>query len=328
MNFQTTKYLEELDDVDDVSAHTLRRKGKRFQKKLVRSQTDVPLGKVTMFDPVTQLGKEIEFKPTFSASKLERAWILEYLSPFYEDHFIADVLHQVKGGKEATVYCCRAHPRLQVQHLAAKVYRPKIFRTLKNDAEYRQGRTMRDDENQVVRGRREKLAMKKKTDFGQELLHNAWLTNEYQHLLALHAAGVEVAKPIAQSGNVILMEYVGDAGMPAPTLNTVRLAREEAQALFDRVLRNIALMLAHDCVHADLSAFNILYWDGDIRIIDFPQAINPYVNPDAFKIFERDIARVCQYFERYGVDTNARQLARELWKRSVKRDSSEVFLGV
>ena len=29
---------------------------------------------------------------------------------FYEDWLITEVLHVVKSGKEATVYCCRAHP--------------------------------------------------------------------------------------------------------------------------------------------------------------------------------------------------------------------------
>jgi RIO kinase 1 len=320
----TTEYLDELDD--ELTTHHLRRKGKHFKKKLVRAQTEAPLGKVARFDPVTQLGVETEFNPTFSASKLERAWILEYLDPFYEDHYIADVLRQVKGGKEATVYCCQADEHLGIELLAAKVYRPKIFRTLKNDSDYRQGRVMLDEENQVLRGRREKLAIRKRSEYGQHLLHDAWLANEYQFLLALHAAGADVPKPIAQGNNTILMEYLGDATMPAPALNTIELPRDEARALFDRVMRNAELMLRHNCVHADLSAFNILYWDGDIRIIDLPQAVNPYVNPKAFQMFERDVTRVDQYFHRYGVDVNPRQLAREMWRRNVRRDSSEVFL--
>ena len=237
------------------------------------------------------------------------------------------MLRQVKGGKEATVYCCQADEHLGIELIAAKVYRPKIFRTLKNDAEYRQGRVMYDEENQVLRGRREKLAIKKKSEYGQGLMHDAWLANEYQFLLALHAAGADVPKPIAQGNNTILMEYLGDAAMPAPMLNTIALPRDEAHALFDRVMRNIETMLRHNCVHADLSAFNILYWDGDIRIIDLPQAVNPYVNPKAFAMFERDVTRVCQYFHRYGIDANPRQLARELWRRNVKRDPSEVFLA-
>lgn len=324
MNFQITEYLD--DDYELPSARNLRRKGKRFQKKLVRSQTDAPLGKVTLFDPVAQLGIETEFHPTFSASKLERAWILEYLGPFYEDHYITDVLRQVKGGKEATVYCCLAHPRMETKYLAAKVYRPKIFRTLKNDSDYRQGRTMVDEENQVLRGRREKLAIKKKSDYGQGLMHSAWLANEYQMLVALRAVGVDVPKPIATSGNTILMEYLGESDLPAPMLNAVTLERDEARAVFDRVMQNVETMLAHNVVHADLSAFNILYWDGDIRLIDFPQAVSPYVNPQAFQMFERDVMRVCQHFHRYQIDADARQLAREIWKRNVKRDTSEVFL--
>ena len=323
MNFQTTEYP---DDSELPNAHHLRRKGKRFQKKLVRSQTEAPLGKVTLFDPVAQLGVETEFHPTFSASKLERAWILEYLGPFYEDHYITDVLRQVKGGKEATVYCCLAHSRMETKYIAAKVYRPKIFRTLKNDSDYRQGRTMVDEENQVLRGRREKLAIKKKSDYGQGLLHNAWLSNEYQMLVALHAADVDVPKPIVQSNNTLLMEYLGDAEMPAPSLNAVDLERDEAESLFDRVMRNVEMMLAHNVVHADLSAFNILYWDGDIRIIDLPQAVNPYVNPKAFQMFERDVLRVCQYFQHHLINADASQLAREIWKRNVKPDTSEVFL--
>ena len=324
MNFQTTEYID--DDSDLPSPNHLRRKGKRFQKKLVRTQTEAPLGKVALFDPVAQLGVETEFKPTFSASKLERAWILEYLGPFYEDHYIADVLRQVKGGKEATVYCCLAHPRMETKYIAAKVYRPKIFRTLKNDSDYRQGRVMMDEENQVLRGRREKLAIQKKSDYGQGLMHSAWLANEYQMLVALRAAGVDSPKPIAQSGNTILMEYLGDAEMPAPILNSITLERDEARELFERVMQNVETMLAHNVVHADLSAFNILYWDGDIRIIDLPQAVNPYVNPKAFQMFERDVMRVCQYFQRYKIDVNPRQLAREMWKHNVKRDTSEVFL--
>src|SRR5436305_757337 len=41
-------------------------------------------------------------------SKHELEWILTYLGGFYDDHLITDVLRRVKGGKEATVYCCLA----------------------------------------------------------------------------------------------------------------------------------------------------------------------------------------------------------------------------
>jgi catechol 2,3-dioxygenase-like lactoylglutathione lyase family enzyme len=45
---------------------------------------------------------------------------------------ILDVLRRVKGGKEANVYCCRTHPSTGVDLLAAKLYRPRMFRNLRS----------------------------------------------------------------------------------------------------------------------------------------------------------------------------------------------------
>ena len=80
------------------------------------------------------------FTPTFSSSSYERIWILNYLGPFYDKGEIADVLRKVKGGKEANVYCCSGGPNATLDLIAAKVYRPRQFRNLRNDALYRQGR--------------------------------------------------------------------------------------------------------------------------------------------------------------------------------------------
>jgi RIO kinase 1 len=66
-------------------------------------------------------------------------------------------------------------------------------------------------------------------------------------------------------------------------------------------------------VHGDLSAYNILYWEGQISLIDFPQAIDPEANRNAYRIFARDVARICEYFTRQGVSTNAGRLASDLW---------------
>lgn len=80
---------------------------------------------------------------------------------------------------------------------------------------------------------------------------------------------------------------------------------------------NIELMLAHDRIHGDLSAYNVLYWDGHARIIDLPQAVDPFVNAEAFDLLRRDVERVCQYFDRYGVNSNPPHLTRDLWERHV-----------
>ncbi|MFN8476137.1 MAG: RIO1 family regulatory kinase/ATPase [Anaerolineae bacterium] len=265
------------------------------------------------------------FKPTFSASKHERAWIITYLGPFYEEHIISDVLRQVKGGKEATVYCCAAHPSMGVDLIAAKVYRPREFRQLRNDAQYRQGRRVLDDQGKLVKDDRMLHAVAKGSTFGKQLAHTSWLAHEYRTLQTLHAAGADVPRPWAIGENAILMEYLGEEGIPAPTLHETRLDRDEARDLFERLLHNIDLMLQHGLVHGDLSAFNVLYWEGDVKIIDFPQAVEIATNHDAFTLFQRDVQRLCQYFDRYGVAPHPRRLATRLWRRYVAEDDFEAL---
>ena len=74
-------------------------------------------------------------------------------------------------------------------------------------------------------------------------------------------------------------------------------------------------MLSLDMIHGDLSAYNILYWDGEITLIDFPQVVNVRTNPQAETIFRRDVRRVCEYFSRMGVPCDADDLADDLWNK-------------
>lgn len=256
--------------------------------------------------------------PSYAASldpkHHEREWLIESVSSFYRNNVITDVTHRVKGGKEANVYRCTAHPAAGVELIAAKLYRPRMLRTLKNDAIYKSGRQLRNEEGQLLKGRREKLALAQKTNFGRHLDMVWWIGNEFGVQKTLYDAGAAVPRPIGHSGNTILMDYVGDERLPAPTLNDVSLDREEAGPLFQAVLDNIRLMLAHHFVHGDLSAFNILYWNGEITIIDFPQVVNARINPNARMLLERDVRRVCDYFARYKVNFEPVRIVRELWE--------------
>ncbi len=173
------------------SAQSEKHRGRRF----------LPTGKADRVKYVADLievsGKvEIDlqqnFSPTFSSSRHERYWILNFLERFYSDQVISDVLWKVKGGKEANVYCCAAHPSTGLELIAAKIYRPRMFRNLRNDARYRQGREILDEQGKKTRNRREVLAMQKKTRFGNELRHISWLEAEFQMLEMLYKAGANV----------------------------------------------------------------------------------------------------------------------------------------
>src|SRR5204863_3790160 len=111
----------------------------------------------------------------------------------------------------------------------------------------------------------------------------------------------------------ILMEYVGDEVAPAPQLRHVGLSPSEARETLDRLLWNVELFLGHNWIHADLSAFNVLWWDGKATIIDLPQAVDPRSNPHASELLSRDVENVCRHFERYGVRSDAKAIARGLW---------------
>ena len=276
------------------------RRPKRAEGEIVASLAD-------------KAGQPENFNFTYKASRHEREWITHSLGNFYDQHWFSDVLRLLKGGKEASVYQCRANPPIQEKYVAAKIYRPRQFRTLKNDQIYLEGRDRLDADGNIVLDGGMHHAMNKRTEYGLQLLHTSWIEHEFQSMQILHAAGADLPKPYARGDNAILMEYIGGDDLPAPTLNDVRLDPDEARPLFERVLRNIELMLAHDRIHADLSAYNILYWEGKITLIDFPQTINPHGNRNALRIFERDVRRVCEYFARQGVRSNPQRISTDLW---------------
>jgi RIO kinase 1 len=250
---------------------------------------------------------------TYQASKTERVWLMDSLSRFYDERWFDDVLQIVKGGKEASVYQCKGNDTTGTDFVAAKVYRPRMFRALRNDAAYKEGRGLLDEDGLLVKDHGKLKAVHKGSAFGKEVTHTSWIEHEVKTMQALHEAGLDVPQFYASDNNAILMEYLGDADSAAPTLIDVDLDATEARPLFQRVLHNLEGMLRLGLVHGDLSAYNILYWDGDITLIDFPQAINPHQNRNAYNIFARDVTRVCEYFIRHGVKTDPQRLTTKLW---------------
>jgi len=260
---------------------------------------------------------ENDFVPSYAAAldplHYERQWVIDSVSGFYHDNIITDLTRLVKGGKEANVFCCTATPDTGVDLIAAKLYRPRTLRHLRNDAVYREGRLILDSDGKEAKGDREARAMRKKTKFGKHLGFMSWILHEYGVQRELYDDGADVPRPIAQRGNTILMDYVGDDWGPAPTLSEISLASAEAQPLFERVMENVRLMLRHHLVHGDLSAYNILYWEGQITIIDFPQMVDARKNQNAFLLFQRDIQRVCEYFVHHGAKTDPTDLSLDIW---------------
>ncbi|MFT5680830.1 MAG: RIO kinase 1 [Myxococcota bacterium] len=253
---------------------------------------------------------------TYQPSRHEASWLASSLGLFQEMGLITDVLFFIQGGKEASVYCC-ATPTGEL--LAAKVYRPRKFRQLRNDKLYRLGRetlveggaSVKKTEHRIMR------AINKRTAFGEQIRHTSWLMHEYTTLERLVEAGAAVPKPHASSDNAILMDYIGDTELAAPPLTRLELSAEEAPGILAVIVKNIEIMLSIGMVHGDLSAYNILYDHGVVTIIDFPQVTEVGVNPFVRDLFWRDVTRVCEYFAALGVPCDADALATEIWDRHV-----------
>ncbi len=307
-NFELHEQLEDLEGLPPIRNAPGRARGRNVLKQSSSRKTSVP--------PVELTDAENEFHFSYGAAKHEKEWLTRSLEDFYRQQWFDDILRLVKGGgKEASVYQCLANATTQDQYLAAKVYRPRKFRQLRNDSLYREGRLHLDDEGHEIHDDRALHAIQKRTKFGMQLLHTSWIEHEYQTMQLLHESGADVPQPFVSGNNAILMAYIGWDDVPAPTLNTVHLDKAELQWVFDRVLHNVEIMLECRRIHGDLSAYNILYFEGEIFLIDFPQAVDPHENQNAFLIFQRDLRRLFEYFQQEGLACDPKAWAKKLWQR-------------
>jgi RIO kinase 1 len=236
------------------------------------------------------------------------------VTSFIDEGWISEVLYEVKSGKEATVLCCRGGARSPVPLIAAKVYRPIESRRFKNDAMYVDGRM------HVARNGRAKRAVEAKSTFGRRVQYGTWLAQEWEVMNVLHEAGAAVPRPLAIGERALLMPFLGDESGAAPMLHETRLDRTTAARVVDRVLWNIELMLDHDCVHGDLSPYNIMLHDEQPVIIDFPQAVDPRLNHNGQTLLARDVENVCRWAQKYGVRRPAHKITSRLWTQFVIGD--------
>ncbi len=126
----------------------------------------------------------------------------------------------------------------------------------------------------------------------------AWAQKEYLNLVRMQDAGVRVPTPIRVEDNVLVMGYIGDDTKPAPLLRNAAL--EDPEAAFEDTVQNLRAIRKAKLVHADLSEYNLLYWDGKVFVIDVGQSV-PLDHPRAEEWFRRDIGNVAHFFHRLHV---------------------------
>jgi RIO kinase 1 len=105
-------------------------------------------------------------------------------------------------------------------------------------------------------------------------------------------------------GTELMLEFIGDPdGTAAPRLAQCRPAPAELADLFGQCVEALRLFAAAGFAHGDLSAYNLLVQDGRLVVIDVPQVVDLFANPQGPTYLERDCANVCRWFAGRGLDT-------------------------
>ncbi len=122
-----------------------------------------------------------------------------------------------------------------------------------------------------------------------------WAKKEFRNLKRLKQAGVKVPKPIDVTGNVLVMEFIGENATPAPLLRDLEDLKDP-KGVMEAIIEDISRSYREaELVHGDLSEYNIMYWQGSHWIIDVSQAV-VITHPMAFSLLLRDLERVTQFF--------------------------------
>jgi len=192
---------------------------------------------------------------------------------------VKSIFGVVRSGKEARLYWGlgrRGRP------VALKIY-------LTTSAEFRTGRL------KYITGDNRFKEVKKDT----RSLVRVWAQKEFRNLQQARDAGIRVPKPLRVDDNVLLMEFIGKNGIPAPLLRESPL--DHPARVYDKIAEAIKrLYLKAQLVHGDLSEYNIMMVDSNPVLFDLAQGVPPE-HPLASELLKRDLMRLNAYFSRIGV---------------------------
>jgi RIO kinase 1 len=130
-----------------------------------------------------------------------------------------------------------------------------------------------------------------------------WARKEFTNLKQAFDAGIRVPKPEAFLGNVLVMEFIGENGVPSPLLNAVEVSKKDYTYIVEAIcdLYRKALL-----VHADLSEYNVFKLHEEIVVFDFGSAVS-IEHPLASKFLLRDLENINRFFEKRNLQVIPRE---------------------
>lgn len=224
-----------------------------------------------------------------------------------DDDYVDHDLGNLKSGKEAEIFVVERTSAGRSCLLAHKRYRPRSVthkgelaalgfqnaNRFMHDLEYRDGRKFAKS--------RDRRAVERMTNYGRTLLTARWTGHEFDVMRRAWEAGVQLPYPVAATDDGLLMQYLGDRVQAAPRLAQARLDPTSLGRAAEQLIESVRRLAEAGFVHADLSAYNVLWWQERAWLIDFPQAVDVTVNPHALEFLHRDLSNVSAWFARRGV---------------------------
>ena len=197
-----------------------------------------------------------------------------------------EVVHEINGclstGKEANVYHAVNHT--SGREFAIKIYKTSIL-VFKDRDRYVEGE-FRFRRGYCSSNPRKMVAM--------------WAEKELRNLKRME--GVILCPEGIQVKANVLMEFVGKDMKNAPRLKDADIQGVEQWSLIYLEVARIMRVLYQQCklVHADLSEYNMLYYEGKVWVIDVSQSVE-HDHPHSLDFLRRDIANINNFFKMKGV---------------------------
>ena len=94
--------------------------------------------------------------------------------------------------------------------------------------------------------------------------------------------------------HVLVMSFLGQDGQPAPKLKDAaeRMSEAELETAYSQVVEMMSQLYTQcHLVHADLSEYNILWWEKEVWFIDVSQAVEP-IHPSGLDFLLRDCTNI------------------------------------
>ncbi len=200
----------------------------------------------------------------------------------------------ISTGKEADVYRASASFDEKESYVAVKIYRIETS-NFKAMQDYLIGDPRFEHVKKTKRG-----------------VISAWCQKEYRNLSDALKAGVRAPKPIASMNNVLIMEFIGEEGNPAPMLKNVEV--EDAEKLIKTLTGYVKKLWKSGLVHGDLSEFNVLMKRGNPFLIDWAQAMSTK-HPIALELLQRDLKNIKRIARKRGVDFDYEEVLSSIVRR-------------